>query len=141
MPSGKFVLSDPFIEIGGTELADQASSLSFDIDQESKEVTAFGTAGAREYLTGLNDTSVTVDFYQNYDASKVDAILAPLIAPNTSTTITIRPSTDAIGIDNPEYTSTTAILESYSPVSGDVGEPSTTQATFKISGGFTRATS
>ena len=134
------VLTDAFVSINGVDLSDHVQQVAINDDAELQDATAMGDA-ARRRLGGLRDWTLTLDFYQDFDAAKVDATLQPLIGVQTA--IKVRESkTDAISATNPEYQGN-GMLESYPIVAGSVGETHTVSVTFRGSDGVAliRATS
>jgi hypothetical protein len=126
----KTILKDVTISVNGVAIADHASAVSGDTSAEEVDVTCFGTAGWREFMQGLKDGQFTVTFFQDFAAGSVHATLQPLFASGSSFPLAIKPTSAAISATNPEI-QMTARLFSYSPVSGSVGEASTTEATFR----------
>lgn len=124
----KLILRDCFIEVDDVELSDHVSSVEVSLEKDEIDTTNFGGEG-RERAHGLKNDSFTLNFQQNYDALSVDATLYPIWDEEEEVTVTVRPRSSAMGASNPEY-SGTCILLSYSPMSGDVGQLSTTSVTF-----------
>ena len=89
---------------------------------------------------GLATWSVSVEFLQDYAASKVDATLQPLLGIGTTAALVIKPTSGSVSATNPSY-SGTGILESYNPVGGAVGDQAMASATFQSASALTRATS
>jgi hypothetical protein len=98
-------------------------------------------ATAKAYAKGLGDANFTVEFYQDFAAASVDAVLFPLKASSTPFTVGIRPVNAARSTSNPEY-QLSALLYGYDPLSGGVGDASTTSVTFANASqaGMTRLT-
>jgi hypothetical protein len=125
---GKLILRDCFIEVDDVELSDHVSSVEVSLEKDEIDTTNFGGEG-RERAHGLKNDSFTLNFQQNYSAASVDATLYPIWDEEEEVTVKVRPRSADVGADNPEY-SGTCILLSYSPMSGDVGQLSTTSVTF-----------
>lgn len=96
----KFVLAHPKLDIDGTNLEDHASSLEITSEFDEVEFTSF-CSDYKEYGQGLGDCTWTVDFYQDFAAGEVDAVLWPL--SNTGGTFLIKasPGSVAVGATNP----------------------------------------
>jgi hypothetical protein len=138
----KHVLRNAGFKIGTTDLSDHTSSLQLEDSADEVEDTGFGS-GYREFLQGLKTAQVTATMFNDYAASSVDAVLAPLYEKAESFTVkAIADKTSAVSATNPLFTMT-GQLYSYSPVSGAVGDVNTTDVTINNSGtaGLTRATS
>jgi len=133
----KIVLTDADISINSVSLSDHANSVTINYEVDSVEVTAFGDSG-HNFTGGLQNLSVEVALMQDYAASSVEATIYPLVG--TTTTLVIKPLSDAVGATNPSYTITGAFLASHTPVAGAVGELSMTTLTF-TGGTIAKATS
>lgn len=134
------VLKDASVLINTVDLSDHVSQVTIEDGVELQDASAMGDA-ARRRLAGLRDWTLTLDFFQDFDAAKVDATLQPLIGVQTA--IKVRKSkTDVIGATNPEYQGN-GMLEGYPIVAGGVGETHTVSVTFRCSDGVAliRATS
>lgn len=130
------VFTDGFLSVGGTDLSDHVRSMTLSYSSELQDITAMGDT-ARERLGGLNDWSLTVEFNQDYAASEVDATLFSSVG--SSVALVVRPDSAGAGTTNPEFTGN-AILESYQPVGGTVGETHVAPVTFQGNGALARAT-
>lgn len=138
----KHVLRNAGFKIGTTDLSDHTSSLTLEDSADEVEITGFGV-GYREFLQGLKTAQVTATMFNDYAASSVDAIVAPLYQKAESFTIkAVADKTASISATNPLF-EMTGQMYSYSPISGAVGDANTTDITINNSGtaGLTRATS
>ena len=131
------VLTDPFISLAGVDQSDHFTSLSLEFTADMQEKTAFGSEW-REKEGGLKDVSLSLDFNQDFDDGEIDSALWLLFG--TSVAIVIRPNSDAVSANNPQY-SGDAMLESYPPLGNSVGELATGSITLPGNGEWTRATS
>ena len=122
------VLTDAFVSINAVDLSDHIREVRIDDGAELPTATAMGDKGIRR-LGGLRDWSAVFEFYQDFDAAKVDATLDPLIAVQTA--LKVRKSkTDAISATNPEYQGN-GMIESLPLVAGSVGEEHTISVTMR----------
>lgn len=139
MPTGSHVLTDASLTVGGTDLSSSIRSITTNFEVETQDATAMGDT-VRGNNAGLENWSVTVEFHQNYDASSVDATLWSV--KGSETQLVLKPSSGAVAATNPSYTGT-ALLQSYNPLDGAVGDQHMTPVTFVPSKGsvLTRATS
>jgi hypothetical protein len=137
----KHVLKTARIEVNGTNLSDHVRSVTIGTERDEIDVTAMGAAN-KEFIPGLGDVTIEVEFYNDYAASSVDPVLWPLSTSDTPFVVKVRPTSAAISATNPEY-SLTALLYNYSPIAGTVGEANTTTVTFRnaAQAGLTKATS
>jgi hypothetical protein len=124
----KLILKNCVIVVNSVDLSDHASSVEIEATKDDVETTSFDGSG-KEVKAGLQDTTITVTFQQDFAAGEVDATLWPLWDNETEFTVAVKPTTGAISATNPEYTATCVLLE-YSPLDGDVGELSETEVEF-----------
>ncbi|HEY7730259.1 MAG TPA: hypothetical protein VH950_05075 [Gaiellaceae bacterium] len=125
----KHVLRDCRVEVNSVVLSDHANAVTIEASRPEVEVTAMGSA-FQEFTPGIPDGTITVTFLQDYDAAKVDATIWPLISSATPVNVNIRTTSGAISATNPEF-QMSALVYSYSPISGDLGSPNTTEVTFR----------
>ncbi len=124
--------------INAVVLSDHCRSVTITYEAEDIDTTAMGTAGSREHLAGLKGWSAELEFQQDHAAGSVDATLFPLLGA-AAFAVEFRPTSAAVSATNPKFTGN-AILLSYSPIAGEVGEYSTTSVPLSGSGILTRAT-
>ena len=132
----QIVLKDASISIGGVELADRSNSVEVNYEIESVEVTAFG--GNRSFVGGLQNNTCTVELMQDFAATETEATIFPLVG--TQLTLIFKPTSEAVGAENPSYTISGAYLASHTPIAAAVGELAMTSLTF-TGGTLAKATS
>lgn len=137
MPASTHVLTDASITIGGTDLSDHVQSITLNYEAEAKDDTAMGD-DTRSNAGGLKNWNADVTFHQNYASGEVDATLFPIVGSTTQ--LVIKPSSGVVAATNPSFTGT-ALLQSYAPIGGSVGDQHMTQAKFAPAGTLARATS
>ncbi len=130
------VLKDASITVNSVSLGDLSNSVELNYEVEAVESTVFG--GNRSFIGGLQNNTCTIEFLQDFAASKVEATIFPLVG--TQTTIVIKPTSSAVSATNPSYTLTGTFLASHTPVAATVGELAMTSLTF-TGGTLTKATS
>tara|TARA_Y100001951_G_scaffold87932_1_gene79219 strand:- start:281 stop:694 length:414 start_codon:yes stop_codon:yes gene_type:complete len=133
------VLYDAYVSIAGVDLSDHVRSLTLDAGQSLQDDTAMGDT-FQSNAAGLATWSVTIEFLQDYAASKVDATLEGELGIGNSTALIFNPIGSTTSSTNPKY-SGTGVLESYNPISGSVGDQALATATFQSASALTRATS
>jgi hypothetical protein len=130
----KLVLTDVVVTIAGNPVSDHIASVTITSDTAEVATTAFGgTAVTR--VGGLRDNSVQLEFHQDFAASNLESIIYPLIG--TVVAIAVKPTSGAISATNPEY-QFNALVSSWSPIAGAVGDLATVSVTWQISGGITK---
>jgi len=133
----QIVLKDVSVTINSVDLSSRATNVVINYEKEAVEVTAFGDNN-RKFTDGLGNISATVTLQQDFAAANVEATVYPLVG--TTTTVVFKPTSSAVGADNPSYTITGAYLASHTPLNGGVGELGTSELTFQ-GGSLAKATS
>jgi hypothetical protein len=139
------VLTNAFISIGGTSIADHANSVNVNYEIDSIEVTAFGDSG-HKFAGGLQNVTAEITLMQDFatnipagsPSTSVEALIYPLVG--TTTTVVVRATSAVKSTTNPEYTLTGTFLKSHTPVAGGVGELMKTVLSFS-GGTLAKATS
>lgn len=121
------ILLTPLILINAVDLTDHGSKVTIETTKDAVDITAFGAA-FKAFALGLGDASITVTFFQDFQAAKVDQTLWPL-AGAAAFPIEIRPNNAARSATNPAYL-LTALLQTYNPLAGSVGDASETDVKF-----------
>ena len=138
---GEFVLKDAVVKVGTsaapTDLSDHVRSVTVNYSAELQDKTAMGD-DARSRIAGVKDFNIAIEFNQDYAASKVDAILFPMVG-STAKYITVKATTATVSATNPRFYGM-VLLEGYSPVAGAVGDLATVSVTFQGDGDLTRST-
>jgi len=131
------VLTNAYISIATNVISDHATHVEFNVTVDDEEVTAFGqTYKAR--VGGLKDGQLSITFLNDYQAANLDSIMWALVG--TVVAFEIRPDAGSVSTSNPKYTGS-ILINSWKPISGDVGKTSTVDVSFLTSGTITRATS
>lgn len=126
---GKFVLIDASIDIDGSDLSNRASQVTIEMPSDEVDVSAFQSE-MKETERGLRDAMMTFNFFQDYDASQTDAVLWPLNESGDKFLAVVKPFSGEVSESNPAYVMG-GKLYNFSPVSGSVGEASTTETPIK----------
>ena len=132
----RIVLTNAGVVLGGVDLSDHVAQVEVNQTFDEVETTAFGDGG-RTRVAGLEDSSITLSFHQDFAAASVDATIAPLVGGTAA--FEIYADGTSVSGTNPKY-SGTVLLTEWSPVSGTVGDLLTADVTWPVSGTVTRAT-
>jgi hypothetical protein len=137
----KFTLKTAVVTINAVDLSDHIRSVTIETSRDEVDVTAFGAAN-KEIIAGLGDATITMEAFQDFAASELDATLWPLSTTDTPFVITVKPTNAAVSATNPVY-SLTCLNFTFAPIAGAVGEAAMTTLTFRNASqtGLTRATS
>ena len=133
----KLVLTNPSIVIGSTDLSSYITSVTLDTKYDIVETTAFGDT-AKKRVAGLADNSISIEFFQDFAASNVEATIYPLLG--TATTVVVKPVSTTTGSTNPSYT-VSAVVSEWQPLKGTIGALATASVTWPVSGAITKVTS
>jgi len=132
----KFAATDFDITIGGTDFSDSLAAVTLDVSREQLEITAFGDS-ARRYIGGLQDSSVTLSFHQDFAAGAVDSTIWSNLGGTVA--IVIKPTSGAVSSSNPSF-SFNALCVQTTPFSSNVGDLATMDVTWPVDGAITRGT-
>lgn len=124
------------LSVGGVDLSDHVKSMTLDTGAEVKDKSAMGV-NTRSNIAGLNTWGLAVTFNQDFAAGEVDATLSALFGPNLTAALVIRPDAAPQSPTNPEYTGD-AVISSYQPIGGSVGDLAVAPVTFVAAGDLTR---
>jgi len=132
------IYTDALVTINAIDLSDHVRSVQLNYEAEILDDTAMGTSGTRSNRPGLKNWTLTVEFYQDFAAASVDATLFALIGA-VAFPIILRPvKATVVGATNPNFTGN-AVLESYPPITGEIGVVGMASATFRCASVLTRA--
>jgi len=126
----KFINQDIVVSINGVDLSDHAFSVDISLEREQIDVSGFNSTGAKEFLAGPSDQTVTIGFLQDFAASKVHATLEPLYTNSSTFGMSIKPTSSSVSATNPRFWGTAALF-SYGGLSGSLGERSEISVVFK----------
>ncbi len=132
----KFVATDYKVQINGVDYSDNIAAVNMDISTDEVETTAFGES-YRTRISGLKDSSVKIDFHQDFGAGSIDATFFPLLG--TIGTVVVSPTSGTVSATNPTYTGT-YVISAYSPFASSVGDLATLSITWPGAGAVTRGT-
>ena len=132
----KFAATDFDITIGGTDFSDSLAAVTLDVSREQLEITAFGDS-ARRYIGGLQDSSVTLSFHQDFASGSVDETIFSNLGGTVA--IVIKPTSGAVSSSNPSFSFNALVVQS-TPFSSNVGDLATMDLTFPVDGAITRGT-
>lgn len=133
----RVVLNDASITINSVDLSDHIAAVTITTEVADIPTTAFGDTAVKR-IAGLKDSSIQLDFHQDFAVAEVEATIYPLIG--TLTSVVVLPANGAVTASNPSYTMD-CLVTSWTPVAGAVGELLTASVTWPVSGEITKATS
>lgn len=122
-------LTDARVEVNSVDLSDWVTSVTLPIQFNALENTAMGDTG-RSRQAGLQDSTIQINFNQDFAAGGPDATIAAAIG--TVVTIKVRPTSASIGSTNPEYVGSYLISEN-NPFGNSVGDLATVSVSWPLS--------
>ncbi|MDG4796215.1 radical SAM protein [Micromonospora sp. WMMD1082] len=126
---GTFALVDARVEVNSVDLSGWVTSVTLPIELEALENTAMGQV-ARSRQAGLQDSTLGINFNDDFAASAVDATL--WAAFGTVVVVKVRPTTGAISGTNPEFVAS-YLVNQHNPFGNSVGELATRQVSWPLS--------
>ena len=126
----KFILQDVTVSVNGTDLSDHAFTIDLPQSRDQVDVSGFNSTGAKSFLPGSTEETVTIGFRQDFAASKVHAVCEPLYRNSSTFALIIKPTSASVSSTNPAFSGTAAMFE-YNGLSGNLGEASDIQVVFK----------
>jgi hypothetical protein len=130
------VITNANVSIGGVDLSSHITKVTLSTTRAEIETTTFGNTAVRR-VAGLADSSVAIDFNQDFAAASVEATLYPLIGSTAA--VIVKPNGTATGTANPSYTFSALVTE-WMPLDAQVGELAAASITWPIDGTIAKAT-
>ena len=130
------VITNANVSIGGVDLSSHITKVTLSTTRAEIETTTFGNTAVRR-VAGLADSSVAIDFNQDFAAAAVEATLYPLLG--STATVVVKPNGTATGTANPSYTFSALVTE-WTPLDAQVGELASASISWPIDGTITKAT-
>lgn len=133
----KMVLLAAYVSLAGTDLSSYARKAEVSVEVEDKDVTTYASLGWKEVLGGLKSGELGLEFLQDVAATKIDAIMWPLLG--TVVPFVVRLDNGAKGVSNPEWTGN-VLINGWNPIEGSVGDEASVSVGYPTSGAVVRAT-
>lgn len=124
------------VTVNAIDLSEYVSSITLNRAFDELEITTMGSAG-HEFVAGLEASSVTVDFFNDWATGKVGATLDAALG--TVVAMTVQPAAGAVSATNPKYTFN-VLVNNITPVNGGVADLATQSVTWNVSGTITKTT-
>lgn len=130
----KIVLKNAYVKIANLDVSDHCNQVTLNTSVNEVPTTAFGT-GHESRVGGLQDSSVSLTFHQDFAPSQIDGVVTGLLG--SLATVVVGPNGSVIGSANPHYTCEVLVTEW--GWEGGVGELATKGVTWPANS-VTRAT-
>lgn len=128
------VLDNALVSFAGNDISASVKSVTLNYAAEMLDKTAMGDT-TRSKIGGMFDWSVSCELHQDHAAGELDSLMFPLVG--TTGALIIREDSAAKGASNPEFTGQ-AVLESYPPLGGGVGDLGATSMSLQAAGALAR---
>lgn len=135
----KFVVKEGILTINAVDLSDHVSSIDIPLTKAQIDATGLNFGGGTDWVHGIADEGLTVEFMNDEDSGSVTDTLFPLYRDETVFPITYQNFPGPVSDENPSYEADCKLFN-YDPVNGQVGALSKSQVTFKVIGLVDRAT-
>ena len=124
------VFTNAMVLVNGIDLSNHGRSVTVSDERAAVDVTAFG-AGYIQETKGLGTAAITVEFLQDFGAGSVHATLQPLIGSTTPVAVEVRAVNAARSATNPAMLLASALLFTYTPLDGSIGDAAVFSAEFR----------
>ena len=125
-----YLANKGILTVNAVDLSSLVSSVTINRSADELEVTALGDVGHR-FVKGLEASSITIDFFNDPEASKTLQTLNTYWGQNV--VVTFKQQDAVLSASNPLYTMT-CLINNTTPVNGAVGDLSTQSVTWNVSG-------
>jgi hypothetical protein len=122
-----FLQNNVGVKINSIDLSDHVTSVTLTQNFDELEVTALGDT-AHKFAKGLEASTLTLDFLNDFAASNVQATLQAAYG-TTVTAVLLPVKGTAVSATNPLYT-VSIIVNNLTPLNGAVGDISNSSMTF-----------
>jgi len=134
----KYVVTANTVTLNGGTVSPNVARAELVLNSAEVDVTDFGSDGWTEVIGGLKSGTVSLDFHSDFGAGAVSALLEDLVGTIGTVTL-IAGNGTAPSATTPRYTAT-VLINSFTPISGAVGDLSTFSVSFPTSGPVSYAT-
>lgn len=131
------VITNASVSVGGVDLSSHIKKVTLSTKRNELETTTFGNTGKRR-VAGLADSSIALEFNQDFSASTVEASIYSLLG--ATATVVVKPVSATVSATNPSYTMSVLVTE-WTPLEAQVGELASASITWPVDGVITKATS
>lgn len=125
----RFANTDIYVEVDGHDLSSWAFSVDTPSERERLDASGFNSTGAKTFLAGAKEDSVTVQFRQDFASGGPHDVLSDIYQNQSTVTLEIRPTSGAVSSTNPALQGNVQLL-SYNGLSGDLNSVSEFSVTF-----------
>lgn len=134
------IITDPKVTLSGTsdDITEFVKTASFEVSRTDLDDTRSGSGG-KVHRGGLVDGSLTLELADDFDATKLDAILWAIFNAGANVEARVRMTSAAISTNNPEWRM--QVCPTGYSAGGAVDTLAAKSISWPISGGISRVTS
>lgn len=96
---GKAIATDVLVMVDGTDLSSFADQIDTPLEKEQVDVSGFG--GTKEFLPGVEDATLTVEFLSGFGTAEPHGIVYPLYSSGSQFPVYVVPTSGSITATNP----------------------------------------
>lgn len=130
------VITNAIVTIGGVDLSSHITKVTLSTSRAELDTTTMGNSAKRR-VAGLADSSVSIDFNQDFAAATVEATLYPLLGSTAA--VVVKPNGTTTSAQNPAFSFNALVVE-WTPLDAQVGELASASITWPIDGTIAKAT-
>ena len=134
----KFVVTGTQVSFNGSDISSNCARAELVINAAEVDTTDFGSNGWTEVIGGLKSGTVTLDFHSDFGSGAVSELFEGLIGTIGTVTL-IAANGTAASATTPQYTAE-VLVNSFTPISGAVGDLSTFSVSLPTTGEVSYAT-
>lgn len=117
----KLIARNVSFKVDGVDLSDHVQRVQANFKWDRVDVSAMGSI-YKQYLLGLADAQITVDFFNDFASGSVYATLQPIAGSNTPFEVEVIPdSTLATSATNPRLVMW-SVLDGFDPINAQIGQ-------------------
>lgn len=131
----KIVLKDAYVKVANLDVSSHCNQVTLTTNVNEVETTAFDGLGHVTRVGGLQDSSLSLTFHQDFVPAQIDSVVSGLLG--SLATVVVAPNGSVVGSANPTYTCEVLVTEW--GWEGGVGELATKGVTWPANS-VTRAT-
>jgi hypothetical protein len=126
----KFLLNEVKVMVNNKDLSDHAFNVDTPEVKSQVDVSGFTPTHTSEFLPGLADQTITVQFRSDFAANSVHATLQPLYSSGSAFPIYVSPTSGTPTATNPVFGGS-ATLYDYNGLAGALGADAQMTVNFK----------
>ena len=117
----KHIIYNASVTLNAVDLSDHCKKVEFTVETNGQDAAAMADIEDYEMPGTRKVSPITIEFYQDYAASKVHQTLIALWTARTSFNVVVKPDSAAAASTNPQFT-VSCFLKSLPVVSGSRGD-------------------